>query len=770
MRIKKIGLRNFKRLVDFQAQFSPGINVVKGPRNEMGKSTLLEGIVVALFHNPKSTARGLKDYVSWGLARQFRTSVEFENKGKTYLLEKDFDKGTARLTNEKGREELDTFREISERMAELLGTKSDTLFLCSSCIRQDQVSEISSGRKEINESLEEIVSGGRESVLASQVMKKLDDRISDIRRGLDRPAKIKGSLALLRDQREELLRKYKEVRDEVAKVEARKAELVDVDRRLAEVIEQYENARALLDKNEQREEIEASIRDLKQKYDEVEELLGEVNGLRNSLGAVDVALKSVEGLENEQQILEFRKGLDAIQYKRIDTEKDVAMRGREIAEAKEKLEKKRSQAFFGSGHSIAAPILMIIAGIAAALLFHLYALGLTALGVALLIITVIRERTSFIREEISIADLEARLQSMKEALGGLGNKQSELLASVKCRTIGELEKKEKNFKSRVAEKGSLEAQLKGMLRGKTIEDFQRQKQEIARDLAVEESKLTDDLKATALSQERYVELEKQVRGLEARRTEYEQQRRRCEILVEQARFSIEDQIRLEEELKGLQETLRHEEKKVEVYGLAREFISRARTEILSSAGETLEKEIQRYLAVFTNGKYKRVKVNKEALEFWVYSDEKKDWARPEELSGGAIDEFYLAFRVALVKMIFGDKKPPLILDDPFVNFDSVRLGRTLDFFKTLSSEYQIIICALNNSYDGIADNIVFLEKQKKQCVALQRVQVKDSLKTGSTGKSGGAGSADSGDNVIYLPASCISQTRLLMGTHAVSLI
>jgi DNA repair exonuclease SbcCD ATPase subunit len=763
MRLRKIELKNFKRFVDFQAQFSPGINVVKGPRNEMGKSTLLEGIVVALFHNPKSTAKGLKDYVSWGLSRQFRTSLEFEDKGKRYLLEKDFDKGTARLTNEKGREEIDTFREISEKMVELLGTRSDTLFLCSSCIRQDQVSEISSGKKEINESLEEIVSGGRESVLASQVMKKLDDRISDIRRGLDRPAKIKGSLALLRDQREELLRKYREVRDEVAKVEARKAELVDVDRKLAEVIEQYENARALLEKNEQRKEIEASIRNLKQKYDEMEELLGEVNGLMNRLEAADLALKSVEGLQNEQQISEFRKGLDAIQYKRLDTEKDVAMRGREIAQAKEKLEKKRAQVFYGSGRSIAAPILMIIVGIAVALLFNLYALGLTILGATLLIITVVRERTAFIREEISIADLEARLQSMKEALGGLGGKQSELLAGVRCRTLADFEKKEKDFKSRVAEKGSLEAQLKGMLRGKTIEDFQRQKQEIARDLAVQESRLTDDLKATALNQEGYIELEKKVRGLEARRTEYEQQRRRCEIFVEQARFSIEDQIGLEEELKGLQETLRQEEKKLKVYGKTREFISRARTEILSTAGEALEKEIQRYLTTFTNGKYKRVKVNKEALEFWVYSDEKGDWARPEELSGGAIDEFYLAFRVALVKMIFGDKKPPLILDDPFVNFDSVRLGRTLDFFKTLSSEYQIIICALNNSYDGIANNIVFLGNKAKQSMALQRIQVKDSAKTGPIRKSGTAG-------VIYLPASCISQKRLLMGNKTISVI
>ena len=746
MRLKKIELKNFKRLVDFQAQFSPGINVVKGPRNEMGKSTLLEGIVVALFHNPKSTARGLKDYVSWGLARQFRTSVEFEDKGNRYLLEKDFDKGTARLTSEKDREGLDTFREISEKMAEVLGTKSDTLFLCSSCIRQDQVSEISSGKKEINESLEEIVSGGRESVLASQVTKKLDDRISEIRRGLDRPAKIKGSLALLRDQREEFLRKYREVRDEVAKVEARKTELVEWDRRLADVIEQYENAKALLDKNERRKQIEASIRDLKQKYDQAEELLGELNGLMNRLEAAGEALRSIEGLENEQQILEFRKGLDAIQYKRVDTEKDVAMRGREIAEAKGKLEKRRSQAFFGSGRSIAVPVTIVIVGVIGAVFFSPYylGLGLTILGAALLIITVVRERTAFIREEISIADLEMRLQNMKEALGGLGNKQSELLAGVKCRTVGEFEKKEKDFRSRVAEKGSLEAQLKGMLRGKTIEDFQRQKQEIARALAVEESKLTDDLKATALSQEGYIELEKKVRGLDARRTEYEQQRRRCEIIIEQARFNIEDQIRLEEELKGLQETLRNEEKKVKVYGLAREFISRARTEILSSAGEALEKEIQRYLTIFTNGKYKRVKVNKEALEFWIYSDEKGDWAKPEELSGGAIDEFYLAFRVALVKMIFGDKKPPLILDDPFVNFDSVRLGRTLDFFKTLSSEYQIIICALNDSYDGVADNIVLLGREEKQCMALQRIQGKDFPKTGPIAKSVSA-------EVIYLP-------------------
>lgn len=710
MWLKRIELKNFKRLVDFQAQFSPGLNVVKGPLNEMGKSTLLDGIVVALFHNPRSTAKELKDYVSWGSTRQFRTSLEFEDKGNRYLLEKDFDKGTVRLIDDNTREEFDTFKEISEKMAELLGTNSDRLFLCSSCIRQAQVSEISSGKKEINESLEEIVSGGKESTLASQVVLKLDSKIAETKRGLDRLAKNPGILASLKNKLQDTSRRYDEVRDEVAKVEARKIELVEVNKQLAQVKEQYENAKALLDKNKQRKEIEASIKDLEQKYDEVEELLGGINELMTKLEGADEALRFVEGLENEQQVSDFRKRLDEIQYKRVGIEKDLAMRERELAEAREKLGRRKSVRFFGSGKGIATSIIILTGGIIGALVGSFYLLSLIILGAALLAITV-WARTALIRDKTNISGIEERIQEMKEALGKLGKEENELLAGVKCNMVSEFDKKEKDFKFWLKEKRSLEAQLKGMLRGKTVEDFQKQKRERAKDLAVKRAGLTEDLLATRLSPEEYIELERRVRSLEAKQAELEKQKRRCEVIIEQARFNIEDQIKLEEELEGLREALKYEEKKVKVYGLAREFISKARTEILSSAGEALEKGIQRYLAVFTNDKYKQVKVNKEALEFWVYSDEKGDWAKPEDLSGGVIDEFYLAFRLALARLIFGDKKPPLILDDPFVNFDSVRLDNTRNFFKTLASDYQIIIFTLGDLYDKVADNIILLDEK-----------------------------------------------------------
>jgi DNA repair exonuclease SbcCD ATPase subunit len=713
MRLRRIELKNFKRLVDFQREFKPGINVVKGPLNEMGKSTLLEGIIVALFHNPKSTAKELKDYASWGSTRQFRTSLEFEENGNRYLLEKDFDKGTIRLVCDATREELDTYKEISGRMAELLGTKSDTLFSCSSCIRQSEVGEISSGKKQITESLEEVVMGGRESTFAWQVVQRLDSKIADMRRGMDKLTSNLGILASLKSKIQGISQRCSEVKEEVSKVEAKKIELVEVSKQLAEVKERYENVKALLDNNEKLKKIEESINGLREKYGEVKKRLDGINALMTKLEGANKTLSSIEGFEDEQQVSEFRKALDALQNSRVGIERDLAQRAKELAEAKEKLDKRKSVGFLSSGRGIATALTILIGGIIGAGLVSLYFLGLTILGAALLVITIIRVRTALVQDKTRISDIEERIQEMEEALGKLGEEEKELLAKAKCNTVGEFDKKEMDFKTSLKAKGDSEAQLRGMLIGKTVEDFQNKEQEIATDLAGKNAELTDDLKATALSPEKHIEKKKEFQSLDAEKNGLEKEKMECEITIKQAGSNIEDQIRLEEELEGLQEALKHEDKKVRIYGLVSEFISKARADVLSSVEEALEKEIQKYLAIFTNNKYKQVKVDKEALEFWVYSDEKGGWARPKELSGGAIDEFYLAFRLALVKLVFGDKKPPLILDDPFVNFDSVRLDKTLDFFKTLASDYQIIIFTLNDLYDKVADNIILLNEKER---------------------------------------------------------
>ena len=438
MRLRRIGLKNFKRFVDFQAQFSPGINVVKGPLNETGKSTLLEGIIVALFHNPKSTAKELEGYSSWGSSRQFRTSLEFEEKGNRYLLEKDFDKGTIRLICDNTREDLDTFKEISTKIAELSGTKSDTLFSCSSCIRQSEVSEISSGKKEITESLEEVVMGGKESTFAWQVVQKLDSRVAEMKKGLDKLTNNPGILASLRSKIHGTSQRYSDVKDEVSKIEAKKIELVEVSKQLAEVKEQYENARALLEKNRQRKEIEASVQRLTKDYDGVEKVLSNVKDLKEDSEKAGKAVRAIEGFRDRQEVSELRRELDVIQNGRGTIERDLVQREKELSGAKEKSDKRKSVVFLGSGKSIATSIVVLAGGIVGTLIGPFYLVGLVILGAVLLAVTMLWARPALIRDKTNISVIEGRIQDMREALADLSRNEQELLAKAKCSTIAQV--------------------------------------------------------------------------------------------------------------------------------------------------------------------------------------------------------------------------------------------------------------------------------------------------------------------------------------------
>jgi DNA repair exonuclease SbcCD ATPase subunit len=533
-----------------------------------------------------------------------------------------------------------------------------------------------------------------------------------MKRGLDRQVKNPGVLAGVKSKIQDASQRYDAAKDEVSKAEAKKIELLEVGRQLTNVKEQYENAKVLLEKNKQRKEIEASIEKLTKDYGSLEELLNRIKSLKEDSDKADKALRVIEGFSDKQRVAEFRKGLDSIQNRRGIIEKDLAQREKELLEAKEKLDKRKSFRFLSSGKGITAAIIMLAGGIIGVIVGPFYLLSLIILGAALLAVT-IRARTALIRDKTTISGVEERIQRMTESLGEVSQEERQLLAEAKCNTVAEFNQKERDFDDWLEEKRRAEARLEGILSGRTIEDIEKQRPGIAKALAVEEARLTDDLKQTSLSPEGYVELERKVQNLGKRQADLEDQKRRCEILIEQVRFNIEDQVKLEEELESLRKALGREERKVRVYELVREFISRARSEVLWSVEEALEKEIQKYLAVFTNRKYKQVKVDKEGLEFWIYSDEKGGLARPEDLSGGVIDEFYLAFRVALARLIFGDKKPPLILDDPFVNFDSVRLDNTLNFFKTLAADYQIIIFTLSDLYDEVADNIILLGEKGK---------------------------------------------------------
>ena len=67
----------------------------------------------------------------------------------------------------------------------------------------------------------------------------------------------------------------------------------------------------------------------------------------------------------------------------------------------------------------------------------------------------------------------------------------------------------------------------------------------------------------------------------------------------------------------------------------------------------------------------------------VYAPERDDWVPVTELSQGTLDVVYLAARIGLVRLVTGDRRPPILLDDPFVTLDDARAARALELLRDL---------------------------------------------------------------------------------------
>jgi uncharacterized protein YhaN len=62
------------------------------------------------------------------------------------------------------------------------------------------------------------------------------------------------------------------------------------------------------------------------------------------------------------------------------------------------------------------------------------------------------------------------------------------------------------------------------------------------------------------------------------------------------------------------------------------------------------------------------------------------------LSGGAADQLYFALRITAGELLArGGERLPLLLDDPFVQYDPERLGAALDLVVELAGEHQVLL-------------------------------------------------------------------------------
>ncbi len=138
-------------------------------------------------------------------------------------------------------------------------------------------------------------------------------------------------------------------------------------------------------------------------------------------------------------------------------------------------------------------------------------------------------------------------------------------------------------------------------------------------------------------------------------------------------------------------------------------IDRAEQATMKTATRFLEERMVVDLAAVTGGRYQRVRVDDRSLDIEVHAPEKDDWVRVSSLSQGTLDLVYLVARLGLVRLVTGDRRPPLVFDDPFVTLDDGRATRALELLKTVAADFQVIYLTTSARYDAAADAVVVLD-------------------------------------------------------------
>ncbi len=706
MLIKKVRLEHFKKFNSLEKEFGPGINVVKGPLNESGKSTLLEGILTALFQDPKSKAKNLDQFDSWGKDIKPRLHIEFEVNGEDYALAKDFNKKTVCLTARGSQEQWDVPRKIEEKLRSLLGAASSDLFEVTCCIKQDEVRDIQSGREQVSHSMERIITGGSYGATAADAIEKLQDRIKKMQKGLKQPAKSPGPIAALSKRIDELEQKLRESRQDVEEVEKLRKELPEVEKRLAEVTRELDTCQKLVENNKKLQQIEENIGRLKEKCDSIDGPIAELNSLEKEKQDLESRRRSLFGFDDQKKVTDAEEELSTLQVQRRDIEQDLSERKQELAEVEARLRRRAVIRSLASRAVLAAGIAIAILGFAL-MAWHNWTAAAGGLGIALVIASLMA-RNSLAGIEGEREHLLKRIGEMERAVSEKEQREKQILSTMNCASQSEFFQKYNEFKYLTEQLNTCETKRATLLKGRSLEELEQQRRQLIRDIAVEEEKLTEELKSTRLSPEDFVKLQERIEKLGSDKQKLERRKLEIEVGLKQARCDPEDLNQLEEELQELRDKLEAEKKMLEVFELTRDFISTAREETLQDVHADLQHKIEGYFSIFTNGKYGKVQLEPNNLECSVFSEEKGDWVQPEELSGGTIDQFYLAFRLALAQLIYRDRLPPLIFDDPFYNFDVVRLSRALASLKELSKKQQVIIFTLGDTYDSIADRIIEL--------------------------------------------------------------
>jgi DNA repair exonuclease SbcCD ATPase subunit len=710
VRISSLALTDIRRYREQEIELAPGLTVIRGP-NESGKSTIQRAIELALTRRVTSTHSDLDSLVPWDGDPDSRSAVALvfsyeDEDGEIHeaRLAKAFRgaKGQARL-------ELDGTvitdpAKVDEELANLSGVPTEGFFRSTASIRHHELSELQRDESALRDRLQASISGADRGT--SRAKKKLDRALHDLQ---TRGAKNPGQIKVAEDAVTELEGRLSEGEDLLARLEHDRDALVVARERRSESETALAERRALLEKARQAERLIAERTAATERFERYREAvvvrdeIDELERTHPSSIPLPVLRTTVERLRTVvTRIATLQRLLEG--EVQVDFEVPPEVRWRHLS--------RWSLVLVVIGILIAA----VAFGVDAAGIVELGTLPILAGGVVAAIGLVLafvgwwRRRSDRIEKQLREEEVDRRLRGRSDMELELRHAEAEredLLGRIGLDSTDAADAALAAEEAHVSAIEQRRARLSGLIGEEPLETLPQRR---------DASALEIEQKTAALEALGPIAKEPRARErLEVEVTDAEGALERARDEEANARARVEQNPVDAEEIAGVAERLAlardHAEatrRRARVYALTLAEINAAEQATMQRATRYLERRMVVDVERITNGRYRRVRVDDTNLGIDVFAPERGGWVPVSSLSQGTLDTIYLAARLGLVRLVTGDRRPPLILDDPFVTLDDERATRALSLLKELATGFQVIYLTTSDRYDGLADRVVEL--------------------------------------------------------------
>ncbi|HEY2916636.1 MAG TPA: AAA family ATPase [Candidatus Limnocylindrales bacterium] len=722
MRITRLQVRNLRRHRDLDLELAPGLTVIRGP-NESGKTTIQRALELGLTRRVTSSAGDLDGLRSWGAGDDERPWIrlEFEQDdadGNVLhgSVEKAFRGQRGTVTVDDGVGSTSDPAEADVALAEITGIPSEAFFRSTASIRHHELDSLQRDEATLRDRLQASISGADRGT--SRAKKKLEKAIYDLtKQGDKNPGRIKATEALLAQEQAAL----RNGEAGLAQLERDRDSLSGARDRRTEADGDLQERRSLLEKARMAERLLAERTAAQERFERY----------RTAVAVTDEITAMEASHPSKTPLPELR----AIVAKLRET----AIRIREINAALEhevkvqfEVEPPTPRAWRPT--AIAAFVLILFAvltaigGAADVLPGVLSDVRISALGdqpwpgwavlavlllVAALVLGFIgrRQRIRALdwhrEKEMRDAEIERRLRGRSQLEQELQMAEvllQDQLSAIELPDVAAVEDLANVEEAHVSTILQKRAQLEGLVGREPVETLPQLRDAAAAEIEQKTSAL-EHLGPIAKEARARERLESEVADAERAADRARDDEAQARARVDQNPTDAEVVSGHAEQAAALAEQLAAYQRRARVYDSTLRAIEAAETATLRTATRYLERRMVGDLDRVTEGRYRRVAVDDADLGIRVFAPERGDWVDVSVLSQGTLDLVYLAARLGLVRLVTGDRRPPLVLDDPFVTLDDARAKRALALLKEISRDFQVIYLTTSDRYDKTADAV-----------------------------------------------------------------